>query len=110
MDPYIILLISICTETVATTMMRSTEGFTRFWPSAIVIVCYAISFYGLSQVVKSINIGIAYAIWGGMGIFLVSLMSFILYKQKLDLPAIIGMLFIVAGVTIIHIFSKSVSH
>lgn len=105
---YLILGISICAETLATTMIKASDGFSRLIPSVLVVCGYVISFYGLSQVVKSMNIGIAYAIWGGMGIFLVSAMSFIFYKQKLDLPAIAGMLFIALGISIIQLFSKSV--
>ncbi|EPC7690906.1 DMT family transporter, partial [Providencia stuartii] len=82
---YAILMVSILAETAATTMMKASDGFTRLVPSIIVIVGYAVSFYGLSQVVKSMNIGIAYAIWAGVGIFLVSVLSFFVYKQKLDL-------------------------
>ncbi|STQ80031.1 Methyl viologen resistance protein C [Hafnia alvei] len=109
-NTYIILAISICAETLATTMMKASEGFSRLLPSAIVIIGYAISFYGLSQVVKTMNIGIAYAIWAGMGIFLVSIMSFFIYKQKLDLPAIAGMVLIALGIMVIQLFSKSVTH
>lgn len=109
-NPYLILAVSICAETLATTMMKASAGFTRLIPSIIVIIGYAVSFYGLSQVVKTMNIGIAYAIWAGMGIFLVSIMSFFVYKQRLDFPAIIGMFFIAAGIMIIQIFSKSVTH
>ncbi|EPQ5852485.1 TPA: SMR family transporter [Klebsiella pneumoniae] len=109
-NPYLILAVSICAETLATTMMKASAGFTRLIPSIIVIIGYAVSFYGLSQVVKTMNIGIAYAIWAGMGIFLVSIMSFFVYKQRLDFPAIAGMLFIAAGIMIIQLFSKSVTH
>ncbi|CCG89077.1 DMT family transporter [Erwinia piriflorinigrans] len=109
-NTYLILAISICAETLATTMMKASEGFTRLIPSIFVVIGYAISFYGLSQVVKTMNIGIAYAIWAGMGIFLVSIMSFFIYKQRLDFPAIAGMLCIAAGIVIIQMFSKSVAH
>ncbi|HEY3982447.1 DMT family transporter [Cedecea sp.] len=109
-NTYLILAISICAETLATTMMKASDGFSRLIPSIVVVVGYAISFYGLSQVVKTMNIGIAYAIWAGMGIFLVSVMSFLIYKQKLDLPAIAGMVFIAVGIMIIQLFSKSVTH
>lgn len=109
-NTYVILAISICAETLATTMIKASAGFSKLIPSIIVVVGYAISFYGLSQVVKTMSIGIAYTIWAGIGIFLVSLMSFIIYKQKLDLPAIIGIIFITLGIMIIQLFSKSVSH
>ena len=91
-------------------MMKATEGFSRLQPSIVVIVGYAISLYGLSQVVKTMNIGIAYTIWAGMGIFLVSIMSFLIYKQRLDLPAIAGMVLIAIGIMVIQLFSKSVVH
>ncbi|CAM3987449.1 MULTISPECIES: DMT family transporter [Rahnella] len=107
---YLILAVSICAETLATSMMKASDGFTRLFPSIIVVVGYAISFYGLSQVVKVMNIGIAYAIWAGMGIFLVSTLSFFIYKQRLDIPALIGMACIAIGIMIIQLYSKSVTH
>ncbi|EKO3697367.1 DMT family transporter [Vibrio metschnikovii] len=107
---YIILMVSILAETMATTMMKASYGFTRFLPSCFVVIGYCISFYGLSQVVQTMNIGIAYSIWAGMGILLVSIMSFFIYKQSLDVPALIGITFIVIGIMIIQIFSKSITH
>ncbi|WP_318474476.1 SMR family transporter [Photobacterium leiognathi] len=107
---HLILLISIIAETVATTMMKASEGFTRLVPSIAVVIGYAIAFYGLSQVVKTMNIGIAYAIWAGSGIFLVSLLSYFVYQQKLDLPAFMGLTLIAAGIIVIQAFSKSVVH
>lgn len=105
-NTYLILAVSFCAETLATTMLKSSEGFTRLIPGIIVIIGYAVSFYALSQVVKTMNIGIIYAIWAGMGIFLVSIMSFFVYKQRLYFPAIAGMLFIATGIMIIRLFSK----
>lgn len=110
LNTWIILLIAIASETFATTMVKASEGFTRLWPSLGVIVGYAISFIGLSQVVKEMNLGVAYAIWAGLGICLVSLLSWIVFKQKLDLPAALGMLLIMIGVIVIQIFSKTVTH
>ena len=107
---YAILMVSIIAETTATTMMKASHGFTKLVPSIIVIIGYAISFYGLSQVVKSMNIGIAYAIWAGAGIFLVSALSFFIYKQKFDFPALIGLGCIALGIIIIQLFSKSITH
>jgi len=107
---YIILAVSITAETLATTMMKASHGFTRLIPSVIVVLGYSISFYGLSQVVKVMNIGIAYAIWAGLGIFLVSVMSFLIYKQRLDIPALIGLACIATGIIIIQLFSKSITH
>lgn len=110
LNVYIILMISVFAETAATTMMKASNGFTRLVPSIIVILGYAISFYGLSQVVKNMNIGVAYAIWAGTGIFLVSVLSFFVYKQKLDFPALVGLGFIAVGIIIIQLFSKSIVH
>lgn len=107
---YIILAVAITAETLATTMMKASHGFTKLIPSVIVIIGYSISFYGLSQVVKVMNIGIAYAIWAGMGIFLVSVMSFFIYRQRLDIPAFMGLACIAIGIIIIQLFSKSVTH
>ncbi|PSV27519.1 MULTISPECIES: multidrug efflux SMR transporter [unclassified Photobacterium] len=105
---YLILFISIIAETLATTMMKASEGFTRLAPSLVVLVGYAISFYGLSQVVKIMNVGIAYALWAGIGIFLVSTLSYFVYQQKLDFPALLGLILIAAGIITIQLFSKSV--
>jgi len=91
---YVILAISIVAETIATTMMKASQGFSRLIPSVVVVIGYAISFYGLSQVVKQMNVGIAYSIWAGMGIFLVSVMSYFFYNQKLDFAAMAGLMLI----------------
>ncbi|HDN2511357.1 SMR family transporter [Providencia vermicola] len=104
------LLMSILAEVIATTTLKASEGFSRFWPSLIVIIGYGVSFWGLSQVVKVMPLGIAYAIWSGLGIVLVSVAAIFIYHQKLDLPAIIGMLLIIIGVLVINLFSKSSTH
>ena len=104
------LFISIIAEVIATTTLKASDGFSRFWPSLVVVIGYAVSFWGLSQVVKVMPLGIAYAIWSGLGIVLVSIAAIYIYNQKLDLPAIIGMLFIIVGVLIINLLSKSGAH
>lgn len=104
------LLMSIIAEVIATTTLKASDGFSRFWPSLIVIIGYAVSFWGLSQVVKVMPLGIAYAIWSGLGIVLVSVAAIFIYQQKLDFPAIIGMLLIIVGVLVINLFSKSSTH
>ena len=86
------------------------EGFTRLWPSVIVVAGYGVAFYFLSLTLKTIPVGVAYAIWSGLGITLVSIIGYFLYKQNLDLPAILGLCLIIAGVLVINIFSKTVSH
>ncbi|HGY3897820.1 TPA: SMR family transporter [Klebsiella aerogenes] len=110
LNTWIILIVAIAAETFATTMVRASEGFTRLLPSLGVVAGYAVSFYGLSQVVKVMNLGIAYAIWAGLGIFLVSIFSWLLFGQKLDLPAIAGMGLILSGVVVIQLFSSTVTH
>lgn len=101
------LLIAIISEVIATTMLKASDGFSRLMPSIVVVIGYCFSFWALSQVVKVLPLGIAYAIWSGLGIVLVSVAAIFLYQQKLDLPAIIGMLLIIMGVLVINLFSNS---
>ena len=110
MHPYIYLAIAIVSEVVATSALRAAEGFTRLAPSVLVVAGYALAFLFLSQTLKTIPVGIAYAIWAGVGIVLVSLVAYFLYGQALDAPALIGMGLIVAGVLVINLFSKSSAH
>jgi len=107
---YLFLLIAIFFEVIATSALKSSEQFTRLWPSVVAIVGYAMAFYFLSLTLKSMPIGIAYAIWSGLGIVLISAIGYVVYNQSLDFPAIIGILFIIIGVLIINLYSNSVSH
>ena len=107
---WLFLITAILAEVIATSALKAAEGFTKLVPSIIVIAGYSISFFFLSLTLKSIPIGIAYAIWSGAGITLISIIGFFVYKQSLDLPAIIGVSFIVLGVIIINLFSKIISH
>ncbi|MGC8770829.1 MAG: DMT family transporter [Brevinematia bacterium] len=107
---WIFLSIAILAEVVATSALKSAEGFTKLLPSIIVIIGYGIAFFFLSLTLKNIPVGIAYAIWSGAGITLISIIGYFIFEQSLDFPAIIGILFIITGVIIINIFSKSVSH
>lgn len=110
MIAYLYLGVAIIAEVVATTALRAADGFTQLWPSLISIVGYAVAFYFLSLTLRSMPVGVAYAIWSGVGIVLISLAGWLLYKQLLDLPAIIGMALIMAGVIVINLFSKSTVH
>ncbi|WP_411754253.1 SMR family transporter [Serratia sp. (in: enterobacteria)] len=110
MTGFMFLTMAIVAEVIATAMLKASEGFTRLWPSLAVVVGYAIAFWGLSMVVKIMPLGIVYAIWSGMGIVLVSIAALFIYQQKLDLPAVIGMGLIVAGVLVINLLSKSAVH
>ena len=110
MNAYIFLTIAIAAEVVATTSMKALDGFNKPLPLLLVVAGYGIAFWMLSLVVKTIPVGIAYAIWAGMGIVLVSIAAVFLYQQKLDLPAILGMALIVSGVVVIQLFSQSTGH
>jgi len=109
-NAYLYLAIAIAAEVVATTAMKALDGFNKPLPLLLVIAGYGIAFWMLSLVVRSIPVGIAYAVWAGMGIVLVSIAAVFLYGQKLDLPAILGMALIVAGVVVIQLFSRVTGH
>lgn len=110
MSGYIYLAIAIAAEVIATTSMKAISGFSKPLPLILVITGYGLAFWMLTLVVRSIPVGVAYAIWAGMGIVLVSIAAAYLYGQKLDLPAILGMGLIVAGVVVIQLFSASTGH
>jgi multidrug transporter EmrE-like cation transporter len=107
MNKWIGLGIAIVAETIATSAMKSSEGFTRLLPSVIVVAGYAVAFYFLSTTLKVIPVGIAYAIWSGVGIVLISLVGWAMFGQKLDAPALIGIALIIAGVVVMNVFSTS---
>ncbi len=107
---YLYLAIAIVAEVAATSALKASEEFTKLGPSLIVIIGYGVAFYLLTLVLRTIPVGISYAIWSGLGIVLVTLVGIVLYKQMPDVPAIIGMGFIVAGVVIINLFSKTIGH
>lgn len=104
---YLYLFIAIIAEVAATTSLKFSEQFTKLVPSIIVIVGYCVAFYLLSIVLKTMQVGTAYAIWTSVGIVLVTILGFIFFKQVPDLPAVIGMLLITAGVLAITLFSRS---
>lgn len=107
---YLYLSIAIVAEVVATSALNSSEQFTKLVPSLISIVGYAVAFYFLSHVLKTIPVGVAYAIWAGLGIVLIAIAGAFVFEQVPDAPAVIGMVLIVAGVVIINVFSKTFSH
>ena len=107
---YIYFAAAIVSEVVATSALKASEQFTKLTPSLIVIIGYCISFYLVTLVLKTIPVGITYAIWAGVGIVLVALVGAILYKQIPDIPAVIGMGLIIAGVVIINVYSKTFGH
>ena len=107
MKYWIYLFLAILAEVSATTALKSSQEFTKLWPSLIVVIGYCFSFYLLSLTLKVIPLGITYAIWAGAGIVLVAVSGAIIYKQRLDLPAILGILLIISGVVILKLFSKT---
>ena len=104
------LSIAIVCEVIGTSALRSAAGFTRVLPSAIVIVGYGAAFYFLSLTLAVIPVGVAYAVWSGVGIVLISVIAWALFGQTLDAPALAGMALIVAGVLTINLFSKTAAH
>lgn len=108
MNSFAWLSIAILAEVIATSALKTTEGFTRLVPSLVCVAGYCIAFYGLSIALRTISVGVAYAIWSGVGIVLVSLVGLIWFKQYLDFPAFIGIALILAGVMVINVFSNTV--
>lgn len=107
---FIYLFVAILAEVIATSALKASEQFSKLIPSLIVIAGYMIAFYFLSLTLRTMPVGIAYALWSGVGIVLVSAAGYFLYQQKLDLPAILGISLIILGVIVINVFSKSASH
>ena len=110
MNAYLALGLAIVAEVIGTSALKASDGFTRLWPSLVVAAGYATAFYFLSLVLRTIPVGIAYAIWSGLGIVLITLVAFVVYRQTIDLPGLIGMGLIVAGVLVINLFSNSAGH
>lgn len=105
-----ILGLAIVAEVIGTSALKASEGFTRPWPSVVVVLGYAVAFYCLSLVLESIPVGVAYAIWSGLGIVLITCVAYVLYGQRIDLAGGIGMALIVAGVVVLNLFSKTAAH
>ena len=108
--PFALLAIAIVAEVIATSAMRASDGFSRLLPSAIVVLGYGVAFYCLSLTLRSVPVGIVYAVWSGAGIVLITLVALVLYRQVPDVPAIIGLGLIVAGVAVLNVFSKMQAH
>lgn len=101
---------AIVTEVIATSSLKASNGFTRLGPSVLVVLGYAAAFYCLSQTLKTVPIGLAYAIWSGVGTVLIALVGVFLYRQTLDRAAVLGIALIIAGVVVLNLFSKSTAH
>jgi small multidrug resistance pump len=107
---YVYLALAIISEVVATLSLKASAGFTRPLPSVVVVAGYASAFLFLSLTLRTVPIGVAYAVWSGLGVVLISVGSYFLYGQALDTPALIGIALILAGVVVVHGFSRSTAH
>jgi small multidrug resistance pump len=108
MSHWVLLGIAIVAEVIGTSFLKASDGFTRLWPSAVVVVSYCIAFYFLGLTLKTMPVGIAYAVWAGAGIALIALIGWVIFGQALDVPAAIGISLIVAGIVVLQLFSGSV--
>ncbi len=110
MQSWLFLFGAIAFEVIGTTALKATEGFTRPLPAAVVVVAYALAFYLLSRTMQTIPMSISYAVWSGVGIVLITVIGLVLYGQRLDAAALLGIGLILAGVLVIHLFSRSAAH
>ena len=107
---WLYLAIAIVAEVVATTALKASDGFTRMGPTGITVVGYGIAFYLLALALKTIPVGIAYAIWSGAGIVAITAIGYFIFGQKLDAAALIGIALILAGVLVLNVFSSTSAH
>lgn len=107
---FVYLFIAVVFETIGTASIQASEQFTRFWPSTMMIASYGISFYFMALTLKYMQVSVVYAIWSGLGIVLIGIIGWIVFKQALDMGAIVGMSLIIAGVVVINLFSSSATH
>jgi small multidrug resistance pump len=110
MKTYLLLFLAIAAEVVATSALKASENFTRLTPSLLVVAGYGVAFTCLSMTLKTLPLGVAYAIWSGVGTALVAVVGWLLYKQQLDLPAFFGISLIIAGTIVLNLFSKVAAH
>jgi len=107
---YVYLLVAIIAEVIATSSLKASQGFTRFIPSMVVLLGYGAAFYLLSLSLNGIGVGVAYALWSGIGIILLAAVGVVVFGEKIDVPAVIGFVLILAGVVILNLYSKVVAH
>ncbi|PIE12739.1 MAG: QacE family quaternary ammonium compound efflux SMR transporter [Rhodobacterales bacterium] len=107
---YVYLILAVVAETIGTSALQASQQFTRVWPSLLVISAYGISFWLLSLTLKTMPVGVVYALWSGMGIVFIALIGFLVFQQRLDLPAVFGITLIITGIVVIQLFSDSASH
>jgi small multidrug resistance pump len=107
---YIYLFVAVLFETIGTSALQASQQFTRLGPSILVIATYALSFYLLSMALRAMPVGVVYAIWSGLGIVLIAVIGYVVFGQRLDLPAVLGLALILSGILVIHLFSKTAPH
>ena len=110
MNGYTSLALAIVAEVVATSALQASAGFTRLWPSVLVVLGYGVAFYCLSLTLRTVPVGVAYALWSGLGIVLITAVGWVLFQQRVDAAALVGMALITAGVAVIQLFSKTTAH
>jgi small multidrug resistance pump len=110
LNAWLTLALAILAEVIATSALKASNGFSHVWPSVVVIVGYGVAFFCLSLTLRQMPLGIAYAVWSGAGTALIALIGVAVYRQKLDLPALLGIALIVTGVLVLNLFSKSSAH
>ncbi|MDA0722207.1 MAG: SMR family transporter [Proteobacteria bacterium] len=107
---YIFLIFAIIAETIGTTALQASHQFTRFWPSVLVVIAYGLSFYLLAQTLRVMPVGVVYAMWSGLGIVMITAIGYLVFGQRLDLPAVVGIGMILCGILVIHLFSHTSPH
>jgi small multidrug resistance pump len=107
---YLLLVVAIAFEVIAKSALKATEGFTRLGPSIVTIFGYSLAFHFLSLTLKTMPVGIVYAVWSGAGVVLIAAIGWVYYRQSIDLPGLIGIALILAGVLVVNLFSKSIGH
>ncbi|MEK0163468.1 SMR family transporter [Phaeobacter sp. JH20_36] len=107
---YLYLVLAVAAETIGTTALQASQQFTRLGPSLLVVVGYGLAFYLMALTLRHMPVGIVYAIWSGLGIFLIAIIGWVVFGQRLDLPAVLGLLLILAGILVIHLFSSTTGH
>ena len=110
MNAWLLLGLAIVAEVIGTTALKASNGFTRLWPSALVVLGYGVAVFCLSLVQKALPVGITYAVWSGLGIVLITVAAWWVYGQTIDTAGLIGMGLILAGVVVLNVFSKSQAH
>ena len=110
MPAYLALVLAIAFETIGTSALNASQQFTRIWPSALVVLAYAASFWFMAVALRTMPVGIVYAIWSGLGIVFIAAIGYVVFGQRLDLPALLGLGLILAGILVIHLFSATTTH